>query len=266
MGMMNSYQSRINGIVPNFRTTKKNENVEKLDSNYSVLFYGSHDNHCVGLVDMVNSTKISATLNDEKMCKYYSTFLNSAAATIKRFGGIVVKNVGDSLLYYFPQLPNLKTEQSFINCLEASLALVEIRDSINEHLATENFPELNYRVSADYGKVMFAESESTYCVDIFGPPVNMCTKINYKAVPNSIVIGGDLYEMVKKYNQYTFQKTAEYSLGFKNSYPIYTITRNKKIAGPVISGINSQHGESNVRSVKLDLPSNEYYLEWAMVR
>ena len=48
----------------------KNQDQDKL-SNYVVDFSGESKNYCVGFVDIVNSTQISATLKHEKMSKYY---------------------------------------------------------------------------------------------------------------------------------------------------------------------------------------------------
>ena len=40
-----------------------------------------------------------------------------------------------------------------------------------------------------------------------------------------MVIGGDLYEQVKHYDDYRFKEMSEFSLGFKMSYPIYSIKK-----------------------------------------
>ncbi len=68
----------------------KNQDQDKL-SNYVVDFSGESKNYCVGFVDIVNSTKITFTLNQEKMSKYYEIFLNSMANIVERFGGFVIK-------------------------------------------------------------------------------------------------------------------------------------------------------------------------------
>jgi len=47
---------------------------------------------------MVNSTKITHQMNHEKIAQYYSMFLNSMGKVLGRFGGVVIKNIGDSLL------------------------------------------------------------------------------------------------------------------------------------------------------------------------
>ena len=66
------------------------------------------ENFCVGIVDMVNSTKISASLSNGKISLYYQVFLNSMSEILSRFGGFVVKNVGDCLFYYFPESAKIR--------------------------------------------------------------------------------------------------------------------------------------------------------------
>ncbi|MDH3502553.1 MAG: hypothetical protein OEL69_08630 [Nitrosopumilus sp.] len=40
---------------------------------YMVAFSGNTENYCIGIVDMVNSTKIAATLGNKKIQAYYET-------------------------------------------------------------------------------------------------------------------------------------------------------------------------------------------------
>jgi hypothetical protein len=61
-------------------------------------------------------------------------------------------------------------------------------------------------------------------VDLIGPPVNMCAKINRCAGKNEFVIGGDLYETVKKSTRYKFELVSSYDVGFRFSYPVYKVS------------------------------------------
>ena len=56
-----------------------NENQSLDPSNYLVAFSTNPQRYCVGLVDMVDSTKISASIRPEKISRYYQIFLNSMA-------------------------------------------------------------------------------------------------------------------------------------------------------------------------------------------
>jgi class 3 adenylate cyclase len=203
------------------------EGKDKEKPNYLVDFSGKSENYCVGLVDIVNSTQIAVLLKQEKMSKYYEIFLNSMANIVERFGGFVIKNIGDSLLYYFPESSKSSTRVGFLNCIECSLAMIDSRELINNKVKNEDLPSLNYRVSADYGKVTIIKSNNSSAMDIVGIPVNICSKINPSASINGAVIGSDLYQLVKDFEGYNYNQIRAYSVGLKQSYPIYSVQRKK---------------------------------------
>ena len=74
-----------------------------------ISFTGSSQNCCVSFIDIVvDSTRITTTeINEaEKIRRYYSIFINTMAAIIRDFNANIIKNTGDSLLYYFPETSN----------------------------------------------------------------------------------------------------------------------------------------------------------------
>lgn len=188
---------------------------------YLISFSEHYQNYAVGIVDIVNSSHTTATLTNGRACKYYSIFLNSMATIIKGFGGKVVKNVGDSLLYYFPNTSSYDNMLAFQDILDCGSAMIGAHEIINKKLYEAKLPPLNYRISADYGSVMIARSVSSYDDDLFGSPVNMCAKINPCAPPNRMVIGHDLYRIIKPHTRYRFKELEGCSIGFKNRYPVY---------------------------------------------
>ncbi len=202
-----------------------NQTYQRMDApDYMVAFSGLSKSYCIGIVDMVESTKISAEMNEMEWCRYYEIFLNSMAKILPRFGGRVIKNQGDSLFYYFPD-SSKATKYGFMSCIESSLSMIEEHDDICEILEKERLPGVDYRVSVDYGKVVIMKSNNSLSPDLIGPPVNMCAKINHRAQPNEVVIGGDLYQNVKDVKDYRYSQTKGFSIGFKYSYPVYTVTR-----------------------------------------
>ena len=67
----------------------------------------------------MNSTQITAGMtNSDDVRNYYSTFINSVAILARNFGAKVIKNVGDSIIYYFPSTVNSSNEHAFNNVLE----------------------------------------------------------------------------------------------------------------------------------------------------
>lgn len=212
---------------------------EKLDANYDIKpssrnrlqdtleeiisFPGTHKNLCVCVVDAVNSTRITAPLAKDKVCKYYSIFLNAMATMAREFDATVVKNVGDSLLYYFPNTSNSTNVSAFANSLQCGLEMINARRIINDKMSEYDLPPVSYRISADYGSILTAKSIQSPTDDIFGPAVNICAKMNHLANPNSMIIGGDLYQIVKFIDCFEFHSLSGVMSGLKLAYPVYSV-------------------------------------------
>ncbi len=195
------------------------------DDSDSITFDEIATKCCVGIVDIIASTKTTAYLSHSKICRYYGTFLSTMNSIVKKFGGTVVKNGGDSLLYYFHEEKN-NERLVLLKALECNMAMIDAHKNINKKLYQENIPSLNYRISIDYGEVLLSKSSNLLYHDIFGSSVNMCSKINHIAKPNTIVIGGDMYRVVKNLLGYTFNEVEDCSIGFKLKYTVYSATRN----------------------------------------
>ncbi len=189
-----------------------------------VCFSGTSQNYCVGIVDMVGSTKVSAHLSKEKMTKYYGLFLNGMALIAKDHGAIVVKSLGDSLLYYFPKTADYKPEH-FVCPIKCAISMIECADVINAKMKEYGLPSVQYRVSMDFGTVMMANSVASSDDDIFGSTVNVCSKINRIAKPNGIVIGSDMYQIVKDFDDYAFVADNVLSLGMAIQYPVFSVLK-----------------------------------------
>ncbi len=206
------------------------EQLERLDaeprpSNYCVTFSEKSVSYCIGLVDMAGSTKIAASLGMEKMSRYYQHFLNLMSKIIVEFDGRVIKNVGDCLLFYFPETSSWQDRKALTRALECSLAMIGMRDFLCSQMKSEGLPCIDYRISMDYGLVIPMRSTESKSTDMIGPAVNMCSKINRCADKNWIVIGGDLHHIVKHLEGFVFKEIEGYSAGFKHAYPVYQITK-----------------------------------------
>ena len=247
-----------NQIIPKYEIYAQAFVSDKDD--VAISFTESISEYCVGIVDIISSTKITATISPSRIGTYYTTFLNTMNLIVKRYGGVVVKNGGDSLLYYFPESTN-DAKPEFLRCLECNLAMVEVHRDINTRLYKEKLPSLHYRVSADYGKAVLAKSSNSTHHDIFGTPVNMCSKINSRAAPNTAVIGGDLYQEVKDLPGYSFHEVKGCSVGFKFQYPIYTVVRNDHQSKSIID-IAIEQSLLEISTTALDTITNCLFNEY----
>src|SRR6201997_3277475 len=155
-------------------------------------------NCCVCYVDIVDSTRVTCSINNpEKVRKYYEIFLNTMAAIARNFRAKIIKNVGDCLIFCYPTTSDASNKSAFNDVLECCVTMIESRNTINQKLHEEGLPSVSYRISADYGRVEVARSATSQTDDLFGPIMNMCSKINSMASPNRIAIGHGLYKIIR---------------------------------------------------------------------
>jgi two-component system response regulator ChvI len=199
---------------------------------YEEISFSASGNYCVCYIDIVNSTEEVRRINDTtKVRKYYSIFLNSMAVIVRNFDAKIVKNVGDSLIFYFPESRDSTNKDTWKDILDCLLALVDARPIINTKLYQEGLPAINYRISADYGKVEVAKSLSSKEDDLFGITMNMCSKINSVTPTNSITVGGNLHQVLRYVHldkeECRLTELGKQSPSLKYSYPVYILRVEK---------------------------------------
>src|ERR671919_1194397 len=223
-----------------------------------ICFLPNSQNYCVCFVDMVDSTSITAKISDhQKIRQYYSIFINTMAILVKNYGAKIVKNAGDALIFYFPDSSDPANEAAFNDAFECFTTMILANDIINTKLHSENLPSVSYRISADYGRVEVATSTSSKGEDLFGSTMNICAKINSMAEPNGIVIGGDLYQIIKSFSfidkYYQFKELrGGYSIGFTHRYPIYRVLskNNNDISEIAINSVNELFTSKRTSTIK----------------
>lgn len=186
---------------------------------------------CVSVIDIVGSTNIVSTIGRSKdIRKFYEIYINKISNILKNYRAKIIKTVGDGIISYFPDTVDTTNIQAFENVLECCFAQIEDRSSINSMLMQQRLPTIRYRVSVDFGKVERARFEGFDGVDLFGSTVNVCSKMNSFAPPNGIVVGNDLYRIIKSSkpleDAYKFDEIGSYHCGAgKFSYPLYSLSR-----------------------------------------
>lgn len=203
----------------------------RIDNNEQITSINYSHSYCICFVDIVSSTKnICEMTESNKIQEYYSVFLNTMGSIIKSYNGSVLKNAGDGLLYYFPRTFDLKNEFAFRNALDCGLDMIEEKEKLDQYYKNSGLSSINYRVSANYGRVELAMSLYSNSGDIFGSPVNICSKINPLACPNQMIIHYDLHEVLKKtefYNQYAFRNVSNHQLYGDTNYIIFYVDRRE---------------------------------------
>lgn len=199
-----------------------------------ITFVNFSSNYCICIIDIIESTNNTYDILESKKIKqYYSVFLNTMTSIINRHGGKVIKNAGDNLLYYFPRTMNQRNYLDFQDIIECGLSMIDAKDQLDLLLNLNGLPPINYRISASYGKVELAIVANSSSGDIFGTPVNICSKINHLASSNQMIIHRDLYQIMKEmpyFHDYVFEelnrkKGVDYSENNKDVYTAYSVHR-----------------------------------------
>lgn len=208
------------------------------DTLFEEVVFHSSGNYCVCFADIVDSTTTISKISDGKdRAKYYTIFLNSVSSVAKQFGGKIIKNAGDGLFWCFSETQDYPRFQGFKKVIDCCMTLTEAHAIINNLMLREGLPGVDYRISADYGRLEVALTKTSVGNDFFGPTMNLCTKINSKAPLNGLVVGGDLYEIMRKYSPlhsaYHFEEMKEEggehkTLGLSKTYPVFLVKRKTK--------------------------------------
>jgi class 3 adenylate cyclase len=205
-------------------TIKQKEDVIKQQEDILLNFSDQSENGCVCLIDIKDSTRITAKMTDSQASTLYSTFLNSMATIVQKFKGTVIKNIGDALLFYFPKT-NPHDIQSFKNVLDCCFEMIDAHDKICNILVEKGLPCVDYKISATYGSVRLASTSTSDVTDIFGSTVNQCAKINGLSPKNGLIIGESVYNVVKSLEQYSFNKMDKQMPDYEQEYVVYIVTR-----------------------------------------
>jgi CheY-like chemotaxis protein len=173
------------------------------------------------------------------------------------------------LLSYFPKTFNDKNENAFREVIEYALTVLNRRFSINDKLSKQHLPPFNFRISIDYGLVDLALVGRYSQIDLFGSPLNLCSKINSSSlsIPNEIIIGDNFYRILKSFStidkDYNFSNNGEYKITETIGYPKYNLQRKRSslsfttINNDTISHPNAQSSSFIFNNSEVD---NDYYI------
>jgi len=241
-----------NSIVGGPRSNMDSNSLTKESNQEQINFINFTQQYCIGFIDIINSTQETAKIKDpKKLRKYYSLFLNSMSTILNQYNGKIIKNSGDNLFFYFPKTSNLRNQQALQDVFDCCTSMIKSNKPLNQELAEEHLPPINYRISMNHGLVEVALGSNNKEVDLFGSVVNECAKINSLSKTNGLVIGKNLYSLLVNSTFSKEFKISEIKLSLdgdsRNINTYYTIMDNRKIL------ITNKRGDA----LKHQSPSNE---------
>jgi len=190
------------------------------NDNDQIKFINYTQQYCIGIIDIVNSTNETSKISSPpKLRKYYSLFLNTMSSVINNCNGKVIKNIGDSLFFYFPKTCDETNEPAFHEVFECGMRMLSSSSILDSQLCENDLQPINYRICMDYGEVEIAMSDNSNEVDLFGSVVNECSKMNNFVSSKELWIGEKLYYRASKsqfINNYAINKVNLQNNGFNN--------------------------------------------------
>jgi len=129
---------------------------------------------CVGFVDIVGYTTRSRHMTRTELTDMVERFEEVTTGLITDHRGRVVKTIGDEVLF---ELDDTK---------QAALLALEL---LEQHLDDETFPEV--RIGLAHGNVLH------HMGDVFGPVVNVASRLTSVARPGSAVVDREMAESLR---------------------------------------------------------------------
>jgi class 3 adenylate cyclase len=199
---------------------KTNSEPRSVGEDEFVIAVGKPTNFCVGIIDIVNSTKIVSRLSPNKSSKYYTIFHNNMAKIVHQYNGQILKTMGDSLLFYFPDTSHSERKFGFLSSLECGFEMMGSHEKLKILLEQEMLPQIDFRISFDYGNVTMMRNQEG-SIDLVGPTINTCAKINGICPVNGMIVGSDLHEKAKSFKEYKYKNNGNFSVDLKHPYPVF---------------------------------------------
>lgn len=189
-----------------------------MDENQNINFSKNHASRIVGFLDVIGSTNITAKLSSEEIDEFYTIFLNHIYWAIKSSKFKIIKNMGDGILFYFPE----DFHQEKISGIKSSLNEILLsRENINLELTSKKLPTIDLRISLSFGTISATLNTEGKIIDIFGSTVNTCVKINKLARANTIIAGEAMKNLINDF--FIFEKIGDYEINSKTSFSVFEL-------------------------------------------
>jgi adenylate cyclase len=156
----------------------------------------------VGFADQVGYTAISQQVDDDELAAIVDQFEQLAFDAVTEYGGRVVKMIGDEVMF---------TVESPVAAAEIALALAE------GTRGTDDLSEL--RVGMAFGPLLERES------DLYGPTVNLASRITAVAFPGTILVGESLRDQLAGRPEYRLRTMRPRHVKDLGRVPLWVLRR-----------------------------------------
>jgi adenylate cyclase len=156
----------------------------------------------VGFADLVGFTALSQQLDDRQLAQVVDRFETTAYDLVAQYGGRVVKMIGDEVMFEVGGV---------VAAVELALALADAYHEDDEIS--------DVRVGLAWGPVVAREG------DLFGPTVNLAHRIVSIAYAGSVVVSGEIRELVSDDDRFAWKSLRTRYLKHIGRVQLYAVRR-----------------------------------------
>jgi PAS domain S-box-containing protein len=204
---------------------------------YDSIYQGKQDvsvksirkNLTIFFSDLVNFTEMTESLEPEVLSDIVNSYLDEMVKIALKYNATIDKFIGDAVMIFFGDPISQGREQDALECIKMAL---EMRQKVQDMhpLWIEKGLEkpLEVRMGISTGEVTVGNFGSSHRVDytILGEHVNLASRIEGQANPNTIFISQSTYDLIK--NQVTCLSKGVLDLkGIKEPVKVYEVINVK---------------------------------------
>ena len=162
-------------------------------------------NVVVMYVDIAGSTQMSHDLPSLNLALIIQIFSQEVSLSIEKFGGYVLKFMGDAVIGLFPS--DYDQKKAIINSLDCARYIQKVmRNGINPVFKKHSIPEIAVKIGIEYGSalvLLYGKNIAHAHIDLIGFSISITAKITSLSFPGEVIVGENIFhnldEDQKKY-------------------------------------------------------------------
>jgi adenylate cyclase len=149
--------------------------------------------------DLVGYTSLSTRLDPEEVFSLINRYLGVLIEQVYKYGGVIDKFTGDGIMALFGAPVTREDDAERAVC--AAIEMCGALDRLGAEIRSEMGVDLQVRLGAHYGAVILGEvgvylNEAVSVIDYtaIGDTVNLASRLEHAAEPNSALVSREVYE------------------------------------------------------------------------
>ncbi len=164
---------------------------------------GERRDVAVLFADLVGYTSLSTRLAPEEVFSLINRYLGVLIEQVYKYGGVIDKFTGDGIMALFGA--PVTRDDDAERAVRAAIEMCGALDRLGAEIRSEMGVDIQVRLGAHYGAVILGEigvylNEAVSVMDYtaIGDTVNLASRLEHAAEPNSALVSREVYERTKE--------------------------------------------------------------------